>query len=74
MPWPVVALAVVLYVLRIFAIGARYHRAFSTSRAGQLALADLGRARYPSTVGRLAQAPSLEEIAVRARARLLELV
>jgi stearoyl-CoA desaturase (delta-9 desaturase) len=44
--WPAVALAIMLYVLRIFAIGAGYHRyfahrAFSTSRACQFALAFL---------------------------------
>jgi stearoyl-CoA desaturase (delta-9 desaturase) len=44
--WRAVALAMVLYVLRIFAIGAGYHRyfahrAFRTSRAGQFLLACL---------------------------------
>jgi stearoyl-CoA desaturase (Delta-9 desaturase) len=44
--WRAVALAMVLYVLRIFAIGAGYHRyfahrAFSTSRVCQFALAFL---------------------------------
>ncbi len=44
--WRAVALAMMLYVLRIFAIGAGYHRyfahrAFSTSRIGQFALAFL---------------------------------
>jgi stearoyl-CoA desaturase (delta-9 desaturase) len=44
--WPAVALAMALYVLRIFAIGAGYHRyfahrAFSTSRTCQFALAFL---------------------------------
>jgi stearoyl-CoA desaturase (delta-9 desaturase) len=44
--WHAVALAMVLYVLRIFAIGAGYHRyfahrAFSTSRTCQFALAFL---------------------------------
>ncbi len=45
-PWPAVALAIALYVLRIFAIGAGYHRyfahrAFNTSRICQFALAFL---------------------------------
>ncbi len=44
--WRAVALALILYVLRIFAIGAGYHRyfahrAFSTTRIGQFALAFL---------------------------------
>ena len=44
--WRAVALALMLYLLRIFAIGAGYHRyfahrAFSTSRIGQFALAFL---------------------------------
>ncbi len=44
--WRAVAVALMLYVLRIFAIGAGYHRyfahrAFSTSRIGQFALAFL---------------------------------
>jgi len=46
MTWRAVALAAVLYGLRIFAIGAGYHRyfahrAFATSRAGQFILACL---------------------------------
>jgi len=46
MPWRAVALGVALYVLRIFSIGAGYHRyfahrAFSTSRFCQFVLACL---------------------------------
>ena len=53
--WKAVAIGVVLYVLRIFGIGAGYHRyfshrAFSTSRAFQFVLAILAQSSAQSSV------------------------
>ena len=64
--WQAVAIGVALYWLRIFAIGAGYHRyfshrAYSTSRVFQFVLAFLAsqhRAEERAVVGRQAPAPS----------------